>query len=125
MLAVYENLMTYIMNWNARTFPDATLEGQINKLQEEMTEYKEAKTNGDKWHEIADIFIVLGGLRRWNYKEGLKLEKELIRSAKNEALKDLLDCIFDKMIINLDRKWKKTGDGEYHHTTQKAPTKHK
>ena len=54
-----------IKEWNAETFPDATPEGQLAKLDEEFGELDEAKTMEEREKELADIFIVLGGLLRW------------------------------------------------------------
>ena len=47
-----------------KLFPNASLESQIWKLDEELKEFEDAH-KWEKINEIADIVIVIGGLYRW------------------------------------------------------------
>lgn len=75
-----------IIEWHEKTFPDATLEGQKAKFQEEFQEWSESH----RIHELADMFIVA-------------------------SMYVLQQIVNDKMIKNRKRIWNKTGNGTYHH----------
>lgn len=101
-----------IKEWNAETFPDTTLSGQLCKLEEEMLEYKSSPSK----EELADVFIVLGGLRRFNSAVGDWIFIDFIyRYSPGYSYKWLIDAIDNKMKINRARKWHKTDNGTYHH----------
>lgn len=106
-----------IKEWNEETFPDATLSGQLAKLEEEFKELSEAKEE-DKMKEFADVFIVLGGLRRWESKIGNCIVNTMIENMPISILLELLPSIKTKMDINRKRVWKKSGDGKFHHTNK-------
>lgn len=108
-----------IKEWNAETFPDATPEGQLAKLDEEFGELDEAKTMEEREKELADIFIVLGGLLRWGSRLANYVLNNLLDKMPNEILEKLLKAIDAKMEVNKERTrkglWKKQPDGSYHH----------
>lgn len=104
-----------IKKWNEETFPDATLGGQLEKLEEEFNEFFNAKEVKDQRKELADVFIVLGGLRRWESKIGNNQEISLTEQMPVEILGNLLIDIHNKMEINRKRVWKKSGNGKFHH----------
>lgn len=104
-----------IKEWNEETFPDATLGGQLEKLEEEFEEFFTATEIEDQRKEMADIFIVLGGLRRWKSRIGNSQEVILTEDMPIEVLGNLLIGINKKMEINRKRVWKKSGDGKFHH----------
>lgn len=104
-----------IKKWNEETFPDATLGGQLAKLEEEIEEMMQAKNNEDTMKELADVFIVLGGLRRWDSKIGISQENRYTAIMDTPILTSLIVEIAQKMKINLKRVWKKSGDGKFHH----------
>lgn len=104
-----------IKKWNEETFPDATLGGQLEKLEEEFNEYFNAKEVEDQKKELADVFIVLGGLRRWKSLIGNNQEITLTETMPIPVLGDLLININKKMEINRKRVWKKSGNGKFHH----------
>ncbi len=109
-----------IKKWNEETFPDATLGGQLEKLEEEFEEYCSAYYSADDVKkELADIFIVLGGLRRWKSKTGCYIENVMTIQMSFEVLTDLLLNISEKMEINRNRVWKKSGNGKFHHEEKK------
>lgn len=108
-----------IKEWDAETFPDATPEGQLAKLDEEFGELDEAKTMEEREKELADIFIVLGGLLRRGSRLGNYVLNNLLDKMPNEILEKLLKAIDAKMEVNKERTrkglWKKQPDGSYHH----------
>lgn len=108
-----------IAKWNEETFPDATLGGQLEKLEEELKEASETTTNKDFTKELADVFIVLGGLRRWNSKVGTYHQNTTLEEMPNPMMAKLLIAIIKKMEINRKRVWEKSGDGKFHHTEGK------
>lgn len=104
-----------IKKWNEETFPEATLGGQLEKLEEEINELCNAKELEDQKKELADVFIVLGGLRRWESKIGNMQEVRLTETMPAAVLAELLMNIHKKMEINRKRVWKKSGNGKFHH----------
>lgn len=90
-----------------KLFPNATLESQVWKLEEEIKEFDNAQSYGERLKERADIQIVCGGLYRWcpvladsisDYFWWNGVEQEVNR----------------KWQINLKRKWEWNGK-TYHH----------
>ena len=118
LLALYQELDS-IKEWNEETFPDATLAGQLAKLEEEFKELAEAKEMEEKEKELADIFIVLGGLLRWGSRLGNYVLNNLLDKMPTGVLENLLKAIDAKMEVNKERTrkglWKKQPDGSYHH----------
>lgn len=104
-----------IREWNKKTFPDATLAGQLMKLEEEINEFCMAKKDKKQDEELADVFIVLGGLRRWNSRIGAYYENTLLEDMTLLTMHKLYNSIKHKMEINRKRVWKKSGDGKFHH----------
>lgn len=104
-----------VEEWNKRTFRDATMGGQLEKLEEEMKEFQEAPNKEEATKELADVFIVLGGLIRWNSRIGVFFENFYFDNLKTKSLEALSEAIDAKMEINRKRKWHKTGNGKFHH----------
>lgn len=117
--AEFAKKLEEIKEWNSETFPDATPEGQLAKLDEEFGELDEAKTQEEMEKELADIFIVLGGLLRWESKIGNYITNSLLDGMPIGVLEKLLKAIDAKMEVNKERTrkglWKKQPDGSYHH----------
>lgn len=119
---MFENEMKEIEDWNRVTFKDATKAGQLMKLEEEMQEAAEA-SEGDTKHfveEQADVWIVLAGLRRFNSLIGYALEislKKIVLNAPETKIAILCE-ILRKMDINKSRKWDKSVNGLYKHSTK-------
>lgn len=107
--------MEEIKKWNEETFPDATLGGQLEKLEEEYEEYFSEEDEDKQEKELADIFIVLGGLRRWKSRIGCCIENVMFEGMPLGTAFRLLFKIKEKMEINRKRVWKKSGDGKFHH----------
>lgn len=113
-----DNRLNSIKRWHEKTFPDATLAGQLAKLEEEIQETLKTDPNKDKaafFEEIADVLIVCAGLRRFNSKIGISIENNYIDNATPDILAVIDLAIIQKMNKNRKRKWKKTEDGRFHH----------
>lgn len=79
-----------IIKWHAETFPDATLQGQAQKFQEEKKEYLAATNIGDKTEELADVFIVGCGIARFDM-----MFAAAVFSYVNQAhIKSMHKCLF-------------------------------
>lgn len=109
-----------IAKWHEETFPDATLDGQIEKYNEEYDEFYEADTPKDAVVELADMFIVVCGIARFSAMDALfyfhEVDHELgINSISFEQLSNAVD---KKMEKNRKRVWVKTGEGTFHHTNK-------
>lgn len=107
-----------IIKWHEETFPDATLEGQLDKYQEEQNEWIES--NYSDVSELADMFIVACGIARFDLHEGFFYISDVYDWYANvEGLQmfDLTEAINKKMEINRQRKWDK-GNGEYKHVEE-------
>lgn len=118
-LKIFDEKMEEIKVWNEETFPDATLGGQLEKLEEEITECRQASNIEDMRKERADVFIVLAGLRRWESMIGKHFENDLIENTSIEKMAELYADVDAKMEINRNRVWKKTGNGKFHHEEKK------
>lgn len=104
-----------IIKWHEETFPDATLDGQRAKWNEEIEEYKKDRT----MQELADMFIVACGIARFDSVVALEYFS-VVFYALNEwkvvGCCGVLQVIIDnKMEKNRKRVWNKTGNGTYHH----------
>ena len=106
-----------IIQWHKETFPDATLEGQLEKYQEEQREGVESDYADIK--ELADMFIVACGIARFDIFEGLFYMHDVyewyLESQNIINFADLEKAIEEKMEKNRKRVWNKTAEGTYHH----------
>lgn len=112
-----DNRLDSIKRWHQKTFPDATLAGQLAKLEEEISESLKTspKDQAAFFEEIADVLIVCAGLRRFDSKIGIATENYLLEKATPDILAVINLAIMEKMEKNRKRKWKKTNDGRFHH----------
>ena len=103
-----------ITDWHTNTFPDATLQGQLEKFEEEKKEFAEEQNV----YELADMFIVACGVSRFNQTEAIKCFYYVFQQYKKflalhaDVLQEALN---KKMKENRSRVWKKTGEGAFHH----------
>ena len=106
-----------IIQWHEKTFPDATLDGQLEKFVEEEGEYNE----NPNLIELADMYIVACGIARFDSILALKYFAKVRRKLNNRIW---VRCggngvfqmvVEDKMKKNRNRVWGKSGDGVYHH----------
>lgn len=109
----WNDLAKEITKWHEECFPDATMEGQLIKLEEEMNEFLNSETKEEKLKEAADIYIVLCGLKRWDSQIG-----KFVMYYSFSYEDDLYEAIVEKMNKNKARVWAKTAEGTYHHTNE-------
>lgn len=104
-----------IAKWHKETFPDATIDGQKAKFEEELKEYNEAVN----MQELADMFIVACGIARFDSVAALEFFAVVFKALCTwkiiGAWGVLQTVIDDKMSKNRKRVWNKTDDGRYHH----------
>lgn len=109
-----------IVKWSKKVFPDLTLEKQLVKLEEELTEWIDCIVSDnlkETVKEMADVYIVSRILKnRFNSHIGGYFCGLL--ESKQYMLDDLEQAIKDKMKINKARKWDKV-DGVYKHKEDK------
>lgn len=106
-----------IQKWHEESFPDATLDGQLEKFGEEIKEYREAESDEDKLAELADLLIVAAGIARFDKERSQELTMlvHITTSEDGYDMTELWDAVQKKMEKNRKRVWNKTGDGTYHH----------
>lgn len=104
-----------IITWHKKTFPDATLEGQLKKYAEETYEFM---TSDSDLPELADMVIVCAGIFRFNRKLGsrfLETTYSICWEIGEYDMTELWQAVEKKMEKNRKRVWNKTGNGTYHH----------
>lgn len=105
-----------IIKWHTETFPDATLDGQRKKWQEEYDEWNNTEVGSEEeLYEIADLIIVSAGIARFDYMIGLYHIYRAIDLVYDTNLDELWKIVEKKMEKNRRRIWNKTGNGTYHH----------
>lgn len=106
-----------IIEWHEQTFPDATLEGQEQKWDDERLEW-ENTSYGSKYEleELADMVIVCCGIMRFDYALGFHYLASTLGRIQVMATngKDLWGAVERKMQINRQRKWEKQGNTYQH-----------
>ena len=118
LLEVLARELEGVKKWHKKTFPGATLAGQLVKLEEEANELLKTKTREEEKQELADVFIVCAGLDRWNSKIGNYIVNKHLDAMPVEILFELILAINDKMKKNRKRIWKKSADGCFHHSNK-------
>lgn len=108
-------LLEDVREWHEKTFPDAKLNNQLLKLEEELEELEQASTFLEKELEYADVLIVCAGLMRWKSKVGEYIIKNTISNNNLTGLNHIIGNIHIKMAKNKQRVWKKLKNGVYHH----------
>lgn len=106
-----------IIEWHTKTFPEATLDGQIEKFLEERVEYATAENAAHEIEELADCFIVACGIARFNPVYGSRFLGETFNAFtqnQDATIAKLQDAIDTKMRVNRKRKWNKIGNKFQH-----------
>ena len=106
-----------IAKWHEETFPDATLEGQIEKYAEEQEEWVNSKYKDVT--ELADMFIVACGMVRFNSPFTAIWYLDDVFDWQNECSnrvseEELMQAVAQKMQKNRKRELEKK-DGLYKH----------
>lgn len=104
-----------IIQWSKDTFGDnITLEGQIEKFNNELQEWHDSKH--EDIMELADIAIVASSIARFSIVKATSyfclVAFNLMVSKFTEE--DLEEAVVQKMAINRQRKWS-VGKGNYQH----------
>lgn len=103
---------------HAQLFPDATLDSQIKKFEEEYGEVEHAatvlKSDEETKKELADLFIVACGIKRFSEPLFTILHAGIINGVPDKL--EYAEAIVNKMNKNIKRKWNNNG-GYYKHTT--------
>jgi hypothetical protein len=99
-----ENIAS-IIQWHTETFPNATLEGQLQKFEDELQELLES--NYEDITELADIFIVACGICRFSLVRGMTAFWKIADLTAGMLLikKQFETAVNKKMEINRKRKW--------------------
>lgn len=97
-------------------FPNATLETQCAKFEEEYEEYKQAK-GIEALEETADMFIVACGIYNFNKAIGNLLCGNIVEKLHTdlEIFRAFRDAVCEKMNKNQKRVWAETETGYYKH----------
>ncbi len=112
---IYEPETIYdIAKWHQETFPDATLDGQIDKYDEEQKEFIDSKYKDVT--ELADMFIVACGMTRFDAFTAIWYLKDVYDWVEECSIleRDVEQAVAKKMAINRHRVWEKKG-GLYKH----------
>ena len=108
-----------IAEWHKSTFPDATWESQLLKLDEELEEVIEAQLAREfeqSYNELADVYIVACSLKeRFNSTIG----SYFVGLIEENPAPDMQARIDKKMNENLKRKWG-FKNGVYRHVDKKG-----
>ncbi len=106
-----------IIEWHEQTFPNATLEGQLTKFDDEVKEFWECELQSEEAAtELADCFIVACGIARFSAAEaaGAFSFVDSYIAAEIKFKEMFENAIQNKMAINRKRKWS-IGKGNYQH----------
>ncbi len=108
-----------IIEWHEQTFPEATLEGQIEKFKDEEKEFYLEMMKPDNrvntMYELADMYIVACGIARFSFIDALvAFHKAAQAELQYLSGDELPSYINKKMATNRKRKWGK-GKGNYQH----------
>ena len=109
-----------IILWHEQTFPDATLEGQEQKWEDERNEWENTSSGTpDELLELADMVIVCCGIMRFDYAEGFDYLAATLGRIQVMPTngKDLWEAVERKMATNRQRKWS-ISKGIYQHISE-------
>ena len=94
-------LLREVGAWAQRAFPNESVQGKLEHLQEEVNELRENTNDKEEW---ADCFLLLFDAAR---KNGYTFD-------------DIANLILRKYQKNLKRSWKEDSAGVYHHFEEAA-----
>ena len=114
----FSTLFDKVVEVHKKLFPDATLQSQCDKYDEEYEEFDNADDGEEVCYEYADMFIVAAGISRFNKHLGEYLSQLMVKSLgdSSKMRMEFAEAIVDKMNKNIDRKWN-NNNGLYKHTT--------
>lgn len=94
-------------------FPNADLESQMKKLEEEVREVKKASSIEEAKKEFADCLIVFAGIYRFDKNKG-NILLLILRLTFGGIFSEIEKLANKKWEINKKRKWE-FKNGVYHH----------
>lgn len=107
-----------IIEWHTKTFPDATLAAQQQKLEDEIFEFDGTVAGTEEeLLELADVVIVACGIMRFDYRTGfdsLANACSIATTMCGITGAALWDAVETKMAINRARVWENK-NGLYQH----------
>lgn len=109
-----------ILNWSIKTFENETFSQKLQKWNEELKEVRDARGES-RLFEIADLFIVAIGMRRFN-KEVSKKMVDYVNSLF-PSNKNLMEYVSIKMEQNKKRVFELNGSVYRHKTKGKMKIK--
>ena len=123
-----------IVAWHCMVMPNATIETQMRKVEDELAEFREAMYEytqedgslSDAIEELADVYIASLILeRRYESAVGSLVRSSVIESACRllmdesgiglRLLNMVIQSVDDKMTNNANRVWEETSKGYYQH----------
>lgn len=114
----FDELAEKVSEIHEQLFPDATLESQIKKFEEEYEEVEHAAkvlmSDEEIKNELADLFIVACGIKRFSKPLSIFLQAGLVKGIPDSQ--EYAEAIVAKMNKNIKRKWNNK-NGLYKHTT--------
>ena len=114
----FQELAEKVSEIHAQLFPDATLESQIKKFEEEFEEVEYAAkvlmSDEETKNELADLYIVACGIKRFSEPLFTILQAGLVKDIPDRQ--EYAEAIIAKMNKNIKRKWN-NNNGLYKHTT--------
>lgn len=97
-----EEFLRKMAKQHEELFPNATLESQVWKLEEEFKEHQEADSLEQEEKEAADIIIVCAGIYRWCPTVAMYVADFFIDPV-------VADEANRKWQVNMNRKWEWNG----------------
>lgn len=106
-----------ILAWHKKTFPNATLASQVEKLDEEMEELANSKGSSSVLEETADVIICCRVLRdRFKCQFANYIANCMFNQLGDDSLRSLVVILMcRKMDENAARKWVEIKPGYYRH----------
>lgn len=118
-----ENIAS-IIQWHTETFPNATLEGQLQKFEDEKQEYADENEKNflsdATLMELADLVIVACGIARFDMLQGMNALYFALRVAYAHSFfvpEVFAEAVQQKMETNRKRKWG-CNKGYYQHVDE-------
>ena len=114
----FGELFDKVMEIQAKLFPEATLETQAAKFEEEAKEQITAKNYEEGIKELADMCIVACGIMRFSDNVGKCLLGGCVTPIMydEDKVNDIFKAVCDKMNKNQKRKWD-NNNGYYKHVS--------
>ena len=99
-----------IAKWHEQTFPDATLDKQVEKWYDEQKEFIDSQDP----EEFVDMFIVACGIARFSIEKAIPKFAVVFNNLIDEEWGKFQELVNKKMAVNRNRVWA-SNDGKYQH----------